>query len=72
MKFTNYFRHPGVRHYLIAVMEDRSVIQHSRAEGDRLTSRIARDGDRLTLDPPGMEVAVSDFFAGLDTAFADE
>ncbi len=71
-KFTNYFRHPSVQHYLIAIMEDRSVIQHSRGEGDRLMSRIARDGDRLTLDPPGIEIAVSDFFAGLDTAFVDE
>jgi Uma2 family endonuclease len=72
VKFTSYFRHPGVQHYLIVVMEDRSVIQHSRAGGDKAMSRIARDGDRLTLDPPGIEVAVSDFFAGLDSAFADE
>ena len=49
LKFTNYFRHPGVQHYLIAVMENRTVIQHSRGEGDMLKSRIARDGDRLTL-----------------------
>jgi hypothetical protein len=34
-------------------------------------SRIVREGDRLTLDPPGIEVAVSDFFAGLDTTFGD-
>ena len=71
VKFTSYFRHAGVRHYLIAVMEDQSVIQHSRGEGDKLMSRIARNGDRLTLDPPGIEVAVSDFFVGLDTAFTD-
>jgi len=72
VKFTNYFRHPGVQHYLIAVMEEKSVIQHSRAGDGKLMSRIARDGDRLTLDPPGIEVSVSDFFAGLDSAFADE
>lgn len=72
VKFANYFRHPGVLHYLIAVMENRSVIQHSRAEGDKLMSRIVREGDRLVLDPPGINVAVSDFFAGLDSAFTDE
>ena len=44
---------------------------HSRGEGELLTSRIAREGDGLMLDPPGIEVAVSDFFAGLDGAFAD-
>jgi Uma2 family endonuclease len=71
LKFTNYFRHPAVQHYLIAVMENRTLIQHSRDEGDMLKSRIARMGDRLTLDPPGIEVAVSDLFGDLDTAFAD-
>jgi hypothetical protein len=36
-----------------------------------LKTRIAGIGDRLTLDPPGIAVAVSDLFADLDTAFAD-
>jgi Uma2 family endonuclease len=71
VKFTNYFRHPGVRHYLIAVMENRTVIQHSRSEGDTLKTRIAGPGDRLTFDPPGIAVAVSDLFKDLDSAFAD-
>ena len=71
VKFANYFRHPGVQHYLIVVVEDRTVIHHSRGEGDTLKSRIARDGGTLTLDPPGITVAVSDLFGDLDTAFAD-
>jgi Uma2 family endonuclease len=71
VKFTNYFRHPGVQHYLVVVMENRTVIQHSRAEDDTLKTRIARLGDRLTLDPPGIAVAVSDLFMDLDSAFAD-
>jgi hypothetical protein len=62
VKFTNYFRHPGVQHYLIVVMENRTVIQHSRSEGDTLKTRIAGPGDRLTFDPPGIAVAVSDLF----------
>lgn len=70
-KFTKYFRHAGVQHYLIVVMENRAVIQHSRGEGDMLKSRIAGIGDRLMLDPPGIAVAVSDLFGDLDTAFAD-
>ena len=71
VKFTNYFRHPGVRHYLVVVMEDLTVIQHSRAEGRTLKTQVAEPGDLLTLDPPGIAVAVSDLFKDLDSAFAD-
>ena len=70
-KYANYFRHPSVQHYLLLFIEGRLAILHSRGEGEVLKSRIAREGDSLTLDPPGIEVAVSDFFAGLDSAFAD-
>ncbi len=71
VKYANYFRHPSVQHYLILFIETRLALLHSRAEDETLKSRIAREGDRLTLDPPGIEVAVSDLFAGLDSAFAD-
>lgn len=71
LKFINYFRHPGVQHYLVVVLEDRSVIQHSRAGDGTLKSRIAAIGDRLMFEPPGITVAVSDLFAGLDSGFAD-
>jgi Uma2 family endonuclease len=71
VKFTNYFRHPGVQHYLVVVMEDLTVIQHSRAEGRTIKTQVAEPGDRLTLDPPGIAVAVSDLFMDLDSAFAD-
>lgn len=70
LKFTNYFRHPGVQHYLVVVLENRTVIQHSRAEGGTLRTRIAAMGDEVTFDPPGISVAVSDLFADLDS-FAD-
>jgi hypothetical protein len=53
-------------------IETRLAILHSRSEDETLKSRIAREGDRLTLDPPGIEVADSDFFAGLGTAFGDD
>jgi Uma2 family endonuclease len=71
VKLTNCFRHPGVRHYLVVVMENRTVIQHSRSEGDTLRTRIAGMAGRLTFDPPGIAVAVSDLFKDLDSAFAD-
>mgnify|MGYP005817119551 CR=1 FL=1 len=71
VKFTNYFRHPGVQHYLVAVLENQTVIQHSRSGGDTLKTRIAGIGDCLTFDPPGITVAVSDLFGDSGTAFAD-
>lgn len=71
MKFTNYFRHPSIQHYLVLVLENRTVIQHSRSEDGTLKTRITGVGDRLTLDPPGIAVAVSDLFGDLDTVFAD-
>lgn len=71
MKFTNYFRHPSIKHYLIVILENRTVIQHSRSEGDTLKTRIAGMGDHLTFDPPGIAAAVADLFGDLDTAFAD-
>ncbi len=70
VKFTNYFRHPGVQHYLVVVLENLTVIQHSRG-GDALITRIAGAGGTMTFDPPGIEIAVSDLFAGLDSGFAD-
>jgi Uma2 family endonuclease len=71
VKFTNYFRHPGVQHYLVAVLENQTVIQHSRSDGDTLKTRIAGIGDSLIFDPPGITVAVSDLFGDSGTAFAD-
>jgi Uma2 family endonuclease len=71
VKFAGYFRHPGIQHYLVVVLENRTVIQHSRSEGDTLKTRIAGIGDRLSFDPPGITVAVADLFGDLDAAFAD-
>ncbi len=70
-KYANYFRHPACSITSFCLSKGRLAVLHSRGEGEMLKSRIAREGDRLTLDPPGIEVAVSDFFAGLDSAFAD-
>jgi Uma2 family endonuclease len=71
-KLENYFRHPSVQHYLIIILESRSVIQHSRGEGDTLRTRIAGADAILTLEPPGIVVAVADLFADLDSAVADD
>jgi Uma2 family endonuclease len=72
VKYASYFRHPSVLHYLILFLDSRFALHHSRDSGETLRTRIAKEGDRLKFDPPGIEVAVSDLFAGLDSAFADE
>jgi len=55
-----------------SVMFCRVERHHSRTEGDTLKTRIASMGDRLTFDPPGITVAVSDLLGDLDSGFTDE
>lgn len=61
-KLTGYFSIPSVRHYLILDIEKRVVIHHARGQGDAIDTRIVSEGS-LTLDPPGIDVAVADMFA---------
>lgn len=61
-KLTGYFRLPSLRHYLILDTERRTVIHHRRSTGDLIETRIATAGD-LSLDPPGLTLAVADLFA---------
>ncbi len=72
VKLRDYFRHSGVQHYLIVVLENRTAIRHSRGEGDALQTRIAGVGERLSFDPPGIVIAISDLFADLDSALAED
>lgn len=58
-KARNYFRVPTIAHYLIIDADDRVVTHHRRAEGGAIVSKPLSDGD-LTLDPPGLTVAVQD------------
>jgi len=63
-KLSDYFRLPSVRHYLVINIDARAVTHHrSDGTGD-IATRILRDGT-LSLEPPGMTLAVADFFAGL-------
>jgi Uma2 family endonuclease len=54
-KLADYFRLPSVRHYLIVMTEDRTIIHHERDAAGAITTRIIRDG-RIHLDPPGIEL----------------
>jgi Uma2 family endonuclease len=63
-KLTDYFRLPSVRHYLVVNIDARAVAHHRRDEAGEIATRILRGGE-LVLDPPGMTVAVADFFSTL-------
>jgi len=60
-KLADYFRLPSVVHYLIIDPDDVLVIHHQRRDDDDILTRILRDG-AITLDPPGIEVAVGEFY----------
>lgn len=60
-KLASYFSLPSVRHYLIVDTERHVVIHHRRDEEGRIGVGIFRDGS-ITLDPPGLTIAVRDIF----------
>jgi hypothetical protein len=51
-----------VQHYLIIDPDDRLVIHHARGCADVMSTRVLHSGS-VTLDPPGLELAVADFYA---------
>ena len=62
VKFTDYFRVPSIQHYLIIRADRRGVVHHRRGDGDRIETRLIAGG-RIDLDPPGINVAIEDFYA---------
>jgi Uma2 family endonuclease len=61
-KLAEYFRVPSVRHYLVLQAGFRQVIHHRRSgEGGSIETRVLVDGT-IRLEPPGLEVAVSNFY----------
>ena len=60
-KLTDYFKLPSVRHYLIIRADRRAVIHHRRRDDGGIETRLAAEG-RIALDPPGIEIAVEDFY----------
>jgi Uma2 family endonuclease len=62
LKLTGYFSLPGLRHYLIVDPAGPPVIHHRRQDDGTILTSIVRDG-KLMLDPPGVEVALTEIFA---------
>ena len=63
-KLLGYFQLPSVRHYLVVDPSKRAVIHHRRS-GDGVDTSLWREG-KLRLEPPGIDVDIADFFAGLE------
>ena len=61
-KLADYFRLPSVRHYLILRTDTRSAIHHARDEDGAIATAIVTEGT-LSLDPPGITVALEAVFA---------
>jgi Uma2 family endonuclease len=60
-KLAGYFRLPSVMHYLIVDPTQPSVIHHARGTGETILTRIVTGGV-IALDPPGLELALSDIY----------
>ncbi len=63
LKLAGYFRLPSVAHYLIVDPTQATILHHSRSGDDTIRTRIVTAG-RIMLDPPGLELAVSDIYGG--------
>src|SRR5712691_1137842 len=60
-KLAGYFRVPSVAHYLIVDPTKPMVVHHARGTQDTIVTRIVTEGS-IGLDPPGMELTVSDIY----------
>jgi Uma2 family endonuclease len=62
-KLADYFRLPSVSHYLIVDPDKPRIVHHARNTGDAILTRVVTEGI-IKLDPPGIEIAMSDVYAG--------
>jgi Uma2 family endonuclease len=62
VKLAGYFSLPSLAHYLILDPERRTAIHHRRGRGEVIETRILTEGAALSLDPPGLALAVAELF----------
>ena len=60
IKLTDYFRVPGVSHYLIVDLRRRQVLHYRRQSDGAIAMTVMKDGD-IACDPPGITVPVANF-----------
>jgi Uma2 family endonuclease len=61
-KLAGYFRLASVAHYLIVDPTRPVIVHHARGTEGTIVTRIVNEGG-ITLDPPGLEIALSDIYA---------
>lgn len=61
-KLADYFRLPSLAHYLIVDTDAPLIIHHQRRPDGDILTHILRDGI-LSLDPPGLTLALSEIYA---------
>jgi Uma2 family endonuclease len=60
-KLADYFRVPGLAHYLIIDLGRRHILHYRRQPDGAITVAIVNEGE-IVCDPPGIAVAVASFF----------
>jgi Uma2 family endonuclease len=61
VKLADYFRVPGLSHYLIVDLGHRHVVHYRRQPDGVVTVAIVKDGT-VVFDPPGLSIEVSSLF----------
>jgi Uma2 family endonuclease len=61
-KLADYFKVPIIQHYLVLDPDECEVFWHRRAAGGALEQPLTLREGSLTLDPPGIELAVAEIF----------
>lgn len=62
-KLAGYFQLPSVLHYLVVDPSQPVIVHHARGSDGAIVTRIVTEGS-ITLDPPGIELRVSDIYSG--------
>ena len=62
VKLRDYFTVPSLQHYLIVWPEISRIVRHSRLPESGIATEVFTAGE-LRLDPPGIILAVEDFYA---------
>ena len=60
-KLADYFRIPGLSHYLIVDLGRRHVLHYRRQPDGAIMVAIVKNGE-IVCDPPGIAVTVASFF----------
>ena len=61
-KLTDYLKVPSIQHYLIVRADRRTVTHHQRSDDADIKTKLLASGG-IALDPPGIEIAIEDFYA---------